>query len=316
MIISAAQLLQTELAPPLRAALRKHTLETVTLRWFGSRIAVRFDQADAAAIFRARYGAFLTTGAPDLAVYAVSASRGGPAFWAEPGPGWRHAEPIDAAAVIAFLADAVVQHAFFDVNRRVISFHAASLQAGDAAIAISATSTGGKSTTALACVRRGLGLYGDERCTIVDGKVHAFPRALNLRRGGIDLLTALRVSDDGGITARLALHAGADWEGVGFEALLGHDAIPAPRPLRLLLFIEGFASSPRLEALDRAETISCLMAAGFCGPQAGLDRVAAATRLSAEVRSYATYLGDPDESAVAIIAAARDASAQPAVAAS
>ncbi len=316
MIISAVQLLPTDLALPVRAGLRKHTLETVTLRWFDSRLAVRFDQADAAAIFRKRYRAFAATGSPDLAVYAVSASRGGPAFWAEPGPGWRHPEPIDDAAVIAFLTDAVVQQAFFDVNPRVMSLHAASLQAGDAAIALSATSTGGKSTTAIACVRRGLGLYGDERCTIVDGKVQPFPRALNIRRGGLELLTAQPVAGDGGITARLALHAGDDWEAVGFDELLGHDALPPPQPLRALMFIAGFTPSPRVEPLPRAATISRLLAAGFCGPPVGLDRVAAATRISAEAQGYAAYLGSPDESAAAIIAAVRDLSAQPATAAS
>ena len=184
MIVTAAELIEVELGAADRARLARQANQIVTVEWFGRRIAARFEQDHAAAIFRARYADFLASGPVELESCAAFSENGEPLFWTEPGAAYRYPARIAAAHVVAFLADAATQRAFFDVNAELLSFHAAAVAVGDRAAAISAISTGGKSTTAIACARRGMALFSDERCVLKDGRVNAFPRAMNLRQHG------------------------------------------------------------------------------------------------------------------------------------
>jgi hypothetical protein len=298
MMVTAAQLVDIELTASARRELLKRASEIVTIEWFGKRIAVHFDEAAAAASFHKRYTAFLSSESPDLVVCAVRAGNeaGEPIFWAEPGGACRYPAALHGD-VIAFLADAVTHRAFFDVNPAIMSFHAAAVRIGDAAAAISATSTGGKSTTALACARRGMVLYSDERCVLVDGFVHAFPRAINVRKGGMELLLAQDVPGDGGIGKRLQPHGGAHWESASFEEIFGDRSLPAPAALEAIFFIEGRADAPHVAPLPLDGAIVRLLTAGFCGPKCGMDRVAAATAILQRTRVYGLTLGSPDETA-------------------
>jgi hypothetical protein len=297
-MVTAAQLVDIELGAATRHELLQRASEVVGFEWFGKRIAVHFDESAAAISFRSRYSAFLSSGPPDLVVCAVRSGNeaGEPVFWTEPGGACRYPAALNGD-VIAFLADAVTHRAFFDVNPAIMSFHAAAVRVGDAAAAISAESTGGKSTTALACARRGMPLYTDERCVLINGSVHAFPRAVNVRKGGMDLLLAQNVQFDGGIGKRLQPHGGAHWESASFEEIFGKRALPEPAKLEVIFFIEGRAGVPHVAPVPRGDAIVRLLTAGFCGPQCGMDRVAAATALFQQTRVYALTLGSPDDTA-------------------
>ena len=297
-MVTAAQLVDIELSAAARYDLLERASEVVAFEWFGKRIEVHFDEAAAAISFGNRYSAFLSAGPPDLVVCAVQSGNeaGEPVFWTEPGGACRYPAALNGD-VIAFLADAVTHRAFFDVNPVLVSFHAAAVRVGDAAAAISAESTGGKSTTALACARRGMPLYTDERCVLIDGSVHAFPRAVNLRKGGMELLLAQDVQGDGGIGKRLKPHGGAHWESASFEEIFGSRLLPEPAKLEAIFFIEGRADVPHVAPLPQGGAIVRLLTAGFCGPKCGMDRVAAATALFQQTRVYALTLGSPDDTA-------------------
>ncbi len=305
--ITAAQLVDIELSSQERATLLERAQHRVTFDWFGTRVAACFDQQFEARVFERRYRSFLCAGEPDLWTCALQrAGDGGePLFWAQPGPAYRYPTPLDRQGTIAFLADAVTQHAFFDVHPKVSSFHAAAIQVGNVAIAISATSTGGKSTTAIACARRGMGLYTDERCSLIDGLVYPFPRAMNIRKGGLELLACDDIPGDSGIGSRLREHEGSDWEFVQFTDLLGNRPQPQPRKLSAIFFIEGRDSVPSVAPLAPEDAILAVLRAGFCGPKPGIDRLAAAALLLQQARAYSLTLGTPDDTAMLVAATAQ-----------
>ena len=306
--VTAAELVPADLDAQERHRLAAGARHSVRLRWFERSIEVRFDQSDAAQIFRQRYQAFVADDEPVLRCYAIQADDGSgePIFFCEPGNAWRYPAALRGGQVIAFLADAVVHRAFFDVHPDIVSFHAAAVRIGSVAAAISATSTGGKSTTAIACARRGMGLYTDERCVIKGGFVHAFPRAVNIRCGGLELLSSDDIPGDGGIGDRLRAQAN-EWNSASFAEVLGTNELPEPAPLETLFFIIGRGRTAHVEALPRQDAIVQLLHGGLCGPRPGLDRVAAATSLCGAARAYNLVLGTPDDTALLIAATTRRA---------
>jgi hypothetical protein len=308
-VVTSKELIDCEIGAEARRALADRAGHSVVLRWFDCCIAVGFEHAGAAQIFRQRYRAFETDGNPTLRVYAVQSNDGldQAIFFCEPGFACRFPSRLLGDEVIAFLADAVLQRAFFDISNRIVSFHAAAVRIGEVAAAISAVSTGGKTTTAIACARRGMGLYTDERCVLKDGLVLAFPRAVNIRPGGLELLSSDDVPDDQGIGQRLRKHPGGEWVSASFEDVLGTNVLPKPAPLEVMFFIIGRGRSARVEALARQDAIVQLLQAGFCGPGHGLDRVAAGTALCRTTRAYSLILGTPDDTALLVAATTRRA---------
>ncbi len=304
MYVTARELVEIELDAEKRRTLFERARHVVTIEWFGRRIAACFDEAPQAECFRQRYASFASTGTPELWSCAVRSANeaGEPIFWTEPGVAYRYPAQLRAAHVMAFLADAVTHRAFFDVNAELVSLHAAAVRIGDAAAAISAISTGGKSTTALACSRRGMGLYSDERCVLKDHAVQAFPRAVNLRKGGLELLTSEEVPADGGIGRRLRAHKGADWECASFSDLLGDRSMPRPATLEAVFFIDGRSDVARVTPMPLEDAVVRLLTAGLCGPKPGIDRVAAAAALCRRARMYALTLGTPDDTALLVAA--------------
>ncbi|MDQ6767662.1 MAG: hypothetical protein M3Z41_07620 [Candidatus Eremiobacteraeota bacterium] len=300
-MVTAPQLVEIELSPTQRRELFGLAREVVVIEWFGRRIAACFRHAAQAESFRKRYQSFVSDGTPDMWSCAVQDGNeaGEPIFWTEPGAAYRYPAGLQGG-VIAFLADAVTHRAFFDVNPAMLSFHAAAVRVGDAAVAISAVSTGGKSTTAIACVRRGMALYTDERCVLIGGRVHPFPRALNIRQGGLELLCAHDLPDDSGIGNRLRARGDGDWEAASFADVLGDMPLPKPAKLEVVFFIDGHDSVARVVPLSLEAAIVRLLTAALCGPKPGLDRVAAATALCRQARMYALTTGTPDDTALLI----------------
>lgn len=301
-VITAANLVDIELDAEQRAALLERARDVVVLEWFGRRIAIHFNQPFEADACRWRYRSFLSAGQPELVICAVASDDAEPIFFAQPGSAFRYPLVLRRPGLIAFLADAVTNLAFFGVDPTLTSFHAAAVRIGDSAAAISAVSTGGKSTTALACARRGMRLYSDERCVLIEGMVHPFPRAMNVRAGGIELLAGEAVPNDGGIGAVLQTHAGKDWESVQFSELFGEGALPQPATLAAIFFITGKSLTPRAEALDLEPALHHLLGAALCGPHPGMDRLAVATKLLRQARPYALTLGTPDDTALLVAA--------------
>ena len=295
--VTAENLVEIQLSAEQRCKLFERSRERVTVEWFGKKITACFDDPFEAESLRARYRDFLTAGAPDLWTCAARGDCGGPIFFAEPGGAFRYPEALRKPGHVAFVADTVTQRAFFNVNPLVISFHAAAVEVGDAAAAISAMSTGGKTTTAIACARRGMGLYTDERCVIIDGEVYPFPRAINVRWDAIALLTAQAVPGDGDIGLRLRAHAGAEWKMVTFAELLGNRPPPRPRRLEAIFFIEGRGEVPIVAPLPLDAAVARLVSAAFWGPAVGLDRVAGANAIFKHTRAYSLKLGLPDDTA-------------------
>jgi hypothetical protein len=303
-MITAANLVAIDLEAEQRRALLERAPYRTTFDWFGRKLQVRSNQEFEIEALRVRYRSFLTSGRADVVVCAVGSHDEHTTIFAQPGSAYRYPELLHRPGTIAFLTDAVAQHEFFANNAALVSFHAAALRCGKAALAISAASTGGKSTTAFACARRGMQLYSDERCVVIDGSVHPFPRAVNIRAGGIELLTAEEVPDDGGIGAALRRHAGKDLEAAQFSDLLGSRPLPDPARLEYFFFIVGKAQAPAVAPLGLEASLGHLLGAALCGPAQGMDRLVAATRLLRQARAYELTLGTPDDTALVIAAVA------------
>lgn len=301
-LITADQLEEIELDARERVALLERALHSVRWNWFGRTIEMRCNRPEGIEALRRRYGAFLSADPPDLVSCAVASDERGPIFFTEPGGAFVHPLTLSNSAAVAFLADAVTTRAFFSIHPVLCSFHAAALRIGDVAAAISAVSTGGKSTTAFACARRGMGLYSDERCVIGDGCVLPFPRAVNLRAGGIELLASELVPDDGGIGDVLRAHRGQDWEAAMLSDVLGDRPLPAPAKLETIFFITGRGDRPRVELLGLEPALQLLLGAAFAGPRPGMDRLAAAAQLVRQARCFGLTLGTPDDTALLVAA--------------
>jgi hypothetical protein len=285
-----------ELGVALRRALHGAVAETVWTDWFGTCIALGFDDPLAAASYRRRYARFATERAADIRAYALRHD-GRTLFWVEGGPAYEWREALQDPLALEFLADAVVRHAYFMEHSPYLSFHAAALAAGGSAFAVTAASGGGKTTTALACARRGMPLYSDERC-VIDGEcVLPFPRALNVRSAALELLAADLALPDGGLGERLRRQLGGDWNGVDFAELFDDAPLPSPQPLRAIFFVTGRGATPAVRPMALREALPALLAVPLRGRSRGLERVADATRLLSRVQAYALTLGRPDATA-------------------
>lgn len=304
-VVNPADLAKMELDGSKRRALLERAREVVRLDWFGTTVAAHFNQPDEADAFRRRYRSFLSSGPPDLVSCAVASHDEEPIFFTEPGDAYRYPLVSRKTGVVAFFADAVTSHGFFGVHPSLLSFHAAAVRVGGSAAAIAATSTGGKSTTAFACARRGMAVYSDERCVLENGSVHPFPRAMNIRSGGIELLLSERVPEDEALAEPLRAHAGADWECVQFSEVFAARPLPKPAKLESIFFITGRSRTPKAEAVDRTGALQQLLESAFSGAAPGMDRVAAAAGLLQQARPYALTLGTPDDTALLIEATVR-----------
>jgi hypothetical protein len=303
-VVSAANLVEIKLDDTQRSSLLDRARHSAVVEWFGRKVEIRSNQRFEVEALRRRYLQFLTAGSPDLIVCAVATDNEEATIFAHPGNAFRYPDLLQRPRLLAFLTDAVMQHEFFSKSPSLVSFHAAALRIGNAALAISATSTGGKSTTAFACVRRGMELYTDERCVVIEGQVHPFPRAVNLRAGGIELLTAEHVPDDGGIADALRPYAGKNLEAAQFCEILGDRSLPQPAKLESIFFITGRSHAPSVRLLDLGPALQQLFDAALCGPAPGMDRLATATALLRDARAYELTLGAPDDTALVIAAAA------------
>jgi len=292
--ITADQLTPIELGAAERRSFGERATHIATTTWFGTTIAVGFDTAAAADLHARRYARLPGDGAAELCTYAV-VEGDATYFWIDRGPAFRWNERLEPPAM-QFLADVVTRTEYFMERSTYQSFHAAVVGVNGSAAAITAPSTGGKTTTAIACVRRGMPLYSDERC-IVDGTLALpFPRALNVRAESIELLTE-GAPDDSLLSARLAQHRGSDWTFVDYAELFGNAKIPEPRPLRAIFFITRFGRTASVRPMPFEAAVTELLGAPLRSRARGTARVVDATRLLRHAQPYGLTLGSPDDTA-------------------
>lgn len=270
----------------------------VTVDLAGYACTVHFDDGDAAARFAARYADMLTRAPAPHQAFALHDPAAGHVFWKDGGNmfRWPHG-PLPPPA-IAFLADAVAITACFqDRGDGMLSLHAAALGVPGGVAAIIGDSNAGKTTTAVACARAGMFLYSDERCAVdPQSRVHAFPRALNLRAPGLSLLARDRLASPDPVGDRLRAHAGSDWNDVRITDLFGEQASLQPEALRAVFLLAGAARQPAIERVA-AGCASKAAARWAQGAGNGLDKIARLQRLFSGVACYRIVLGTPSASA-------------------
>jgi hypothetical protein len=294
MLIGANGLVASKIGLSERNELERGARHAVQFAVLDSAAAVHFDEPDSAALFASRYRDLPAAAGPGIRTYVVRDGSGHAHFWTDGGAGytWPHG-PLGPAAT-AFLADAVAMHALFSAIPSAVTFHAAALHHAGTAFAITGRSTAGKSTTAVACVAAGSELYSDERCIVTPLGTLPFPRAINLRRGGIDLLVADLPA--GALRSRLERHRGANWENVHFAELFDARPLPAPAPLRAIFAIGGREAEPRSRRISAVEMLPQAHF-GAIAAETGIDRVRAILGALQGVACYELILGAPSASA-------------------
>lgn len=294
MLITAEALRAESASPALRGALAAAAASTVALEVAGQPCAVHFDDPRAARAFARRYADLHTTRAPVMRSYAIAGAPGGALFWTDAGAAYRWPHGELSSKAIAFLADAVAVTSFFRAHRDALSFHAAAVGVDGAVAALAGDTHAGKTTTTVACVRRGMAFYTDERCVLSGGRVVPFPRALSIRAGGAALLRAER--EDDALGALLRSRGGEGCEDLCVSALFAGWTPPPPAPLRAVFLIAGTASTPALLPATRTDVLRTAGRFVHC-PGDGLD---AAARLLAALTGVACHrlvLGSPGDTA-------------------
>jgi hypothetical protein len=282
----------------LCAELRALTTHSVSIEIAGAPVAVHFNDAEAAALFSRRYRHLSSSAAPRFVVNAIARRSDDAYFWLEGGPLYRwNLGPIKSH-VVAFFADAVTTSSVFASIDGLIAMHAAGVSDGRSAAALIGSTTAGKTTTAIACARRGLELYSDEFCIVTPGGVQPFPRSLSLRCAATDVLGADPVPGSS-VDAWLRSHGCCDGHDLGYDELFGTVVRPEPRPLRVAFAIVGRSTQPEL----RPTTARVILE--HVGPWAkmkkrGFEGVDALMQMLKSVECYELHLGAPDATARAI----------------
>lgn len=302
--VMAEELERVDLVRARRQELARQTTEAVRVDFLGTALEICFDDRRACAAYARRYERFRTNASPTKRAFAVR-DETSELFWYEDRAAYRWpGAPLDFSAR-DFLADSVVRREFFSEIPGFLTFHAAAVAVERGAVAIIAPSTGGKTTTAVACARRGMGLFTDEECISENGWVHPFPRAINLRADGIERMLNDPVFPDDGMGERLRARAGGPWACASFDELLGPRPLPEPRQLVATYFIRPGNGSASIAPMRLAEAVPLFFSAWPRSRLTGPDRVAEAVLLFSGAPPYSLTLGTPDETARAIEAAGR-----------
>lgn len=288
-VIRAEQL--TRSGSDANAALERHCLHTARCEIAGITLEFCTDMPDVARIFALRYADHPATREPDFRYYAATV-RGGYAFWCAHAPAWRWAQGALPPDAIVFLADSVALSALLRFDDGLASMQAAAIEFNGIAGAIAGQSTAGKTTTLLACARRGMRVYSDERVLLRHSMVYPFLRRCSVRAAGARLLLADRDADLLGDALRVSPE-------LSLKTCFGSDAIAEPRKLRALFVIEGAGHCAGLELIDTAVALPSITR-WFDARGDMVDRVSRAIGILRGVRCYRLTLGSPDETAAAI----------------
>ncbi len=282
-VIRAEQL--TRSGDTSHAELARQCVYSARCEIAGVVMELRTDIAQVANLFGLRYADHAAEREPDFHYY-VSTARAGYAFWSDHAPSWRWTQGALPADAIVFLADAVIVSAVIRYDSEIASIHAAALEYQGAAIAIAGNSNSAKTSAMLACVRRGMRVYSDERALIRGTTVYPFLRRSSVRAAGARLLLADR-------------DAALDPPELSLKTCFGSEAVAEPQPLGALFVIAGSGGSATLEHIDAAAALPAITR-WFDARGDLMDRVTRAIALLRRVHCFRLVLGTPDETAVAI----------------
>jgi hypothetical protein len=272
-------------------ALERHCTHTARCEIAGIVMELCTDMPDVAQLFALRYGDHGTSHEPDFRYYAATV-RGGYAFWCSHAPSWRWSQGALPPDAIVFLLDTVAIAALIRYDERLACMQAAAVEYGGIAAAIAGNSTTGKTTTLLACARRGMRVFSDERTLLCENVVHPFLRRSSVRAGGARLLIADNERDRSPERLRVIPE-------LSLKTCFGEKAIAAPRTLRALFVLNGNGHCAALEAIDTATALPSV-SRWFDARGDMVDRVARAIVTLRHVKCYRLTLGSSDESAAAI----------------
>lgn len=297
MIVTAACLERANLGRDELRELERAAGYAVSYEFLGTALRAHFDDSKAAGFFLDRYRSMQSTSTPVINVWVAVSQRLGPVFWTD--RGGAHRWPLEyGPRRLAFLADAVATKALFNALDGVVGFHAAAVNADGVAAAIAARSQFGKTTTAIACARRGMMLYSDERCVVASNLVVPFPRAINIRPEGVQLLREEVAPDPSGIVDRLPAGAGRR-RYLSFEEILNTASLPPPAPLGAAFLILGRGPQPLAQPVRASDALTVLMKSTRSSLQ-GFERLARVASILDGVPCFGLTLGTPDETACLI----------------
>jgi len=197
-------------------------------------------------------------------------------------PGWRKAVGL------------LLLHRLMRCREDAIFFHAGSIVLDGGGVLLVGAKGAGKSTLALGLAARGHDLLGDEHACYLPatGELAPFRRPVGIKPGP-------RTAAVEALLRRLARSPERDgMMRVAVEELLpGPD--PGPAPLRAVVFLTGFASCPRLRAIDPSrEDVGRLQPVASSLLNAPRTRrVFEMSRLLQTARVYELEPGGPDETA-------------------
>jgi hypothetical protein len=164
-------------------------------------------------------------------------------------------EPLLADVGLSAVLDRLFWHVNNEATRRAAGFllvHAGAVVApSGGALVLPAASGSGKTTLVAALVRSGYRYLSDEAAAIdpVLGLIHAFPKAMTLKRGSFDLFPDVEC----------APHVGAADQRHVLPQDLGGSTAPDPAPPRWVIGIQYAAGSTgRLTPLSAGATVALL----------------------------------------------------------
>jgi len=257
-------------------------------------IEVAFSDRRVFDCFAFKFGDLIVTRTPDYSFYVVDTGER-TCFWSRSDDVrvWPH--PALTPQVMSFLADNAVMNDFF-VHGGYSGLHAAVVRGRRGIAAILGSTTAGKTTTSIACVRRGMTFYSDERCVMLDGLVFPFPRALTMRAGGRRLL--LDDPSDGEPILADVLQRAQNYDDVVIRpsTLFRNGIGRTPEPLSALFVIDGIDERPSVRRVDSYELIPRI-AENMWTASVGLERVSAIMSEFAKPLCYRLTLGRPDDTA-------------------
>ncbi len=288
-VIRAEQLIRS--TGESNAALEKHCVHTATCEIAGVVMQLCTDVPEVARLFALRYADHPASRGADFRYY-VATVRGGYTFWSAHAATWRWSQGALPADAVVFLADAVAMAALVRYDPDLSSMHAVALEFSGVAAAIAGSSITAKTTTVLACARRGMHLYSDERAVLRNDIVYPFLRRCSVRSAGARLLLA----DSDTEALPDALRTSPQ---LSLRTYFGSEAIAKPRQLRALFVLNGLGHCAALESIDTAAALPAV-SRWFDTRGDMVDRVARAMGALRGVKCYRLTLGSPDESAAAI----------------
>ncbi|HKU67410.1 MAG TPA: hypothetical protein VJP85_06530 [Candidatus Baltobacteraceae bacterium] len=272
-------------------ALEQHCIYTAQCEIAGVTMELCTDVADVARLFMLRYADHPACKEPDFR-YFVATVRGGYAFWCAHAPAWRWTQGVLPPDAIAFLADSVALAAIVRFDPALASMQAACVELGGVAAGLAGHSASGKTATLLACARRGMRIYSDERTVLRNTIAYPYLRRNSVRAAGARLLLADQAPDP----RRDPLHSEPQ---LSLKTCFGAEAIADPKPLRALFVIGGSGYCAALEAIDTASAMPAVMR-WFDAHGDMVDRATRAISILNGVQCYKLTLGSPDESAAAM----------------